>query len=544
MKELGKAGVLVFTVFQDDVLRGRSDGADGTGDPNGMAANFKETYITPTILVSIALFCVFHVVQLAKKVRKQRAKKRKQKVRARFQRAVRRVIAANRLRYNSGRSDREQPAAVSVSAEAASPESASSSALRCEGTKADVPSLEAAKQCCLPPEGAEEKLSCPLTPQEQALASVLLGIEWVSPELESLAPFASITLTHVPECTLDGESSQQTRSLSSPPLKRIVSLEDGTGISTDKAAQLYPLVESEVSHSARAESSPHRGPRPHADSDIDEAPGDVHGPSDTCCELKRELAPASHKPPLTAHLPRIRQPIRKRFVHLGMEDGFGTSTLGVTSHSPHRTAGCSESHVGGTVYIPMDQAAQASDADGPSRHRVDSGEQVTFPSLLAPGYSRALETGQTGRDMPCSETRGGTAASTFEGRPAVVFPLPPRASPAAADLAACEVDSENGDSGSICTELSAALSGGAPYDSCESMHDYPVTLWPFTLVRQVPSLTDSALELDSDSDDSESGARFWPFALLPPIPMDEPDADMQPDGDGYRSRPEWEFVWA
>jgi hypothetical protein len=66
-----------------------------------------------------------------------------------------------------------------------------------------------------------------------------------------------------------------------------------------------------------------------------------------------------------------------------------------------------------------------------------------------------------------------------------------------------------------------------------------------------PTPMDSKLELESDSDESESGAHFWPFTLrlLPPIPTDETDAladiMMHPLVDGEdQTRPECEFVLA
>jgi hypothetical protein len=427
------------------------------------------------------------------------------------------------LRHKSGRSDREQPAAASVSAGAA--------ALRCLG-----------------PDDTEGTLPGPL-PQEQAQASVLLGIEWSNPDPQSLAPIASITLTRMPECGFPGEISLWTRSLFDSFAKHIVSLADGSSSGTYKAVQPHlQLLECEASLAARPESTPERGLNQHSDIDVDEAPGDLNGPSDMCREPKREPAPASDVQRATTQLQRIARPMKTRFARLGIEDGSCTPGAGpkeVTSRSPHGATWLSEtdtvdSPVVSPVVIPSDEAAERSDANSQSRCR--DGEQVAFPSSLGPGFCSLLELGQARNEVSYSEIRGGTDSPFGGSGVEVVFPVAPGPSPAPADLATFEVDSENGlDSGFTFTEAPAASSRSAPYDSCESIPDHS---WPFTLVRSVPSRMDLALQLESDCDDSESGARFWPFALLPPIPMDEHDADMHPDGDGCPPRPEWEFVWA
>ena len=92
--------------------------------------------------------------------------------------------------------------------------------------------------------------------------------------------------------------------------------------------------------------------------------------------------------------------------------------------------------------------------------------------------------------------------------------------------------------------------------SISSLESLSTSKYPQLYVRLVPLIApglqvrsptpmDSKLELESDSDESESGAHFWPFTLLPPIPTDEKDADMHPLADGEdQTRPECEFVWA
>ena len=133
----------------------------------------------------------------------------------------------------------------------------------------------------------------------------------------------------------------------------------------------------------------------------------------------------------------------------------------------------------------------------------------------------------------------------------VAFPRRPW--PEAAALLTWKVDPQSGgdsdsDSESICTEVSASFEV-VPVESGESdpLHsDRDGHLLLVALPRPTTSTTDSKLELESDSDDhSKSGAHFWPFVLLPPIPTDETDADVHPDGDGQApGRPEWEFAWA
>jgi hypothetical protein len=219
------------------------------------------------------------------------------------------------------------------------------------------------------------------------------------------------------------------------------------------------------------------------------------------------------------------------------------------SCNPDVTTSSSEAEgVDSAVGVSCDQVTQRPDESDLSRHSEDNREPVTVLAFLGSRSSAQLEFGQTRGDIPCSEARVGRAASPSEA-PCVQVIFPRRPCPEAATLATWKVDPQNGsDSESICTEVSAASLGGAPFESCESDRhgehsDRDSHLLSFALLRPTPM--DSKLELESDSDESESGAHFWPFTLLPPIPTDEKDADMHPLADGEdQTRPECEFVWA
>ena len=229
-----------------------------------------------------------------------------------------------------------------------------------------------------------------------------------------------------------------------------------------------------------------------------------------------------------------------RLARLGMDGGDDAASTEVISCNPDVTASSSEAD-GIDSPVGIDLATQ----DPVANHGEDSTDQVT--SFLGSRSGSQLEMGQTGDEISSSEACVGRAAIPSEGS-GVQVAFPRRPWPEAAGVATRKVDSQSGsDSESICTEVSVASSEGSPFESGESdrlRSDHDGRLLHIALPRPTPM--DSKLELESDSDDdSKYGAHFLPFSLLPPIPTDEMDADVNPNGDDQApGRPEWEFAWA
>jgi hypothetical protein len=390
----------------------------------------------------------------------------------------------------------------------------------------------------------------PLSPleREQLVGSVRLGIEWDDPEPGRSAPTASITLTQE---AISGAATQldsdMDRDHDGEP-DRVEESEHNTVLeSHGETVELEPQL-------VKESSLPQKALHPQSDIDIGEAPSNLGRESGRSSlrsrkhqaqmlPARKQLAPASHVSPSKAHHKCIR-PTSSRLAHLGME--VGNDTQLAISCNPDVAASSNEADgVDSSVGISC-EATQDPDANYPPRLGEDSTEQGAVPSFLGSRSSSQLESGQTRGEISSSEALVGRAASPSEGSGVqVVFPRCP--CPEAATLATWKVDPQSGsDSESTCTEVSASFEV-APVESGDSdrLHsDRDGHLLSVALSQPTPM--DSKLELESDSDDdSKSGAHFWPFCLLPPIPTDETDADVHPDGDDQApGRPEWEFAWA
>ena len=442
VKELGTAGVLVYAVLQDDVLKAVSGDASGDAasdnDLMGLVTDYKEAYITPVILSMTALFCFFHIVQLGKKVRKERALKRKKRPLLRHSNS--RGVGVQRP------PNQEQSLAPSLNPEATLPDRPCKTALEPEDAEPVVPSLSPAAalpelRCsgALGPEDTEETYLGPLSQQELARASVLLGIEWI----DSSAPTASITLTHVAASAVDTRG--MIAGIGRLPIESPTAGAAGTDVQHRQRIH-EPILIFEL------------GTLRFASFDVDADGADGSGRLDV--------------PAQTNILPGLPNDPACKLV--GNADAG--ASVGTTMKHPEDS---------GPFFAP------------PLFLPTDCGSQ---PNWGGPGPSPQLELGLAGSDIPSSAASGGPAASPSECSGAqVVFPLRP--CPYAAELAPC-INADSGyDAESLCTEVSAASSGG----------------------------------------ESESAVRFVPFTPLRPVPTDETDADVNPDGD---KRPEWEFVWA